>query len=97
MVTKKELLDQLANYKKLGAPPLPFKDRRDLMIVWLIEEKVRKGHSVSRSAQLVKDSKEFIGSGNSKQQAEQDSAAKLLKDKNILLPESPCAYTDILE
>ena len=59
MVTKKELLDQLANYKKLGAPPLPFKDRRDLMIVWLIEEKVRKGHSVSRSAQLIQNSKDL--------------------------------------
>jgi len=32
----------------------------------------------------ITKSKKFIGIGNSKQQAEQDSAAKLLKDKNII-------------
>ena len=31
----------------------------------------------------ITDSKKFIGSGNSKQQAEQDAATKLLKYKNI--------------
>ena len=61
MVTKRELFleKELAKYKKLGAPPKPFKDRRDLMIVWLIEEKIRDGHSVSRSVQLVQKKDEL--------------------------------------
>ena len=53
------MLSKETKYKKLGAPPLPFKDWRDLMIVWLIEERVRKGLSVLRSVEFVKNSKEF--------------------------------------
>ena len=42
------------------------------------------GHNpIYKISVSIKDSKQFIGSGNSKQQAEQDAATKLLKYKNI--------------
>jgi len=42
------------------------------------------GHNpIYKISVSIKDSKQFIGVGNSKQQAEQDAAAKLLKYKNI--------------
>ena len=42
------------------------------------------GHNpIYKISVSIKDSKQFIGVGNSKQQAEQDAATKLLKYKNI--------------
>lgn len=54
------LRKELAKYKSLGKPKLFKKDWRDLLIVWLVhEKKAVRGFSVTRSAELLKDSKEL--------------------------------------
>jgi len=49
----------------------------------LIDSEGPRHNPIYKISVSITDSKKFIGSGNSKQQAEQDAATKLLKYKNI--------------
>ena len=60
------------------------KRHKKLPIYNLIESKGPKHNPTFKIAVSIKGSKQFIGIGNSKQQAEQDGANKLLKEINIL-------------
>ena len=49
----------------------------------LVDSEGPRHNPIYKISVSITDSKKFIGSGNSKQQAEQDAATKLLKYKNI--------------
>ena len=60
----KEMQARLADLEEFrkrfrGAPPLKKRDHRDMMIIWSIEEYVRKGHSVYRAVDLFHNSKNY--------------------------------------
>ena len=56
---------------------------KKLPIYRLINAVGPKHSPIYKMSVSIAGSKQYIGSGNSKQQAEQDGAAKLLKGKNI--------------